>query len=543
MQRFLGSISLSTKLRLIIAVAMLGYGVLLFFSLEALKTHLNLDRQHKTQEHVQAGYALLEHHYELAQSGKMSEETAKAAAMQAVARLRFGEDGYYWINDMQPRMIMHPTKPELDGKDLSASADPNGKKLFVAFVETVQRNGEGFVDYLWPKPGHDKPVAKISYVKGFKPWGWIIGSGIYIDDVEAIYHRQALTMIITGLVILVIQLGFSMVVGGSISRPLGQLRRVIQDVAQGDLSARAKIQQADEVGAMAMALDELLSRFQGFVHEVQGAVDQLTNAAGNLQLITDESSREVADEQTQSEHVVTAMTEMSASVREVASNAQQAAEAAEQADQTSGSGQRVVSTTIASIERLAQEVENASQVMHRLKTGTEGIGQVLDVIRGIAEQTNLLALNAAIEAARAGEQGRGFAVVADEVRTLASRTQESTQEIHGMIETLQHGAMEAVNVMESGRKQAHQSVEQAAKAGASLEEITRSVGRISEMNTQIATAAEEQSAVAEEINRNLVAISDATQRVGAQVGNTANASNELRHLAQSLEHKLAQFRA
>ncbi|MEO5342374.1 MAG: methyl-accepting chemotaxis protein [Gammaproteobacteria bacterium SHHR-1] len=541
MQRFLGSLSLAAKLRLTIGLAMIGYAVLLFYSMEALKTHLNLDREHKTKEHVEAGYTLLNHYYQLAEAGEMDQQAAQQAAKIALGKLRFGEDGYYWINDMHPTMVMHPTKPELDGKDLSASADPNGKRLFVAFVETVQRDGEGFVDYLWPKPGHDKPVPKISYVKGFKPWGWIVGSGIYIDDVEAIYHSQALTMLLVGLVILLVQLGFSVLVGGSISGPLGQLKQVIHEVAQGNLSARSQIRQNDEVGAMAKAFDSLLDRFQGFVQEVRGAVDQLTDAAGNLQKITDESSREVQDELTQSEQVVTAMTEMSASVREVASNAQQAASATEQADQTASDGQRVVSATIGSIEELAREVENASAVMQRLKSGTEGIGQVLDVIRGIAEQTNLLALNAAIEAARAGEQGRGFAVVADEVRTLASRTQESTQEIHSMIETLQLGAMEAVNVMESGRKQTHLSVEQAAKAGKSLGEITQAVGRITEMNTQIATAAEEQSAVAEEINRNLVAISEAAQRVSSQVGGAANASNELRNLAQTLEQKLAEF--
>jgi methyl-accepting chemotaxis protein len=282
---------------------------------------------------------------------------------------------------------------------------------------------------------------------------------------------------------------------------------------------------------------------QAFVIDVRSAIELLGSSSEHLRLTTDETNHEMQMEQAQTEQVSTAMSEMSATVQEVAINASETAKAAAHADSESGIGQQVVGATIIAIEQLAGDVERAAGVIRRLETQVVDIGQVLNVIRSVAEQTNLLALNAAIEAARAGEYGRGFAVVADEVRALASHAHESTQEIDRMIAALQHGARDAAQVMESSCARAQAGVEQVSLAGSSLQSITHEVGRINDMSRQIATAVEEQSAVAEEINRNVAMISQVVQKTSERSKETANAGVELRQLAEQLEISVRRFYA
>ncbi len=269
--------------------------------------------------------------------------------------------------------------------------------------------------------------------------------------------------------------------------------------------------------------------------------EHLTNATETMRQQSDSAKQGVSRQQSEIDQIATAINQMTATVQEVARSATDAASAASQADQEANNGKNVVTQTVDSIQTLATNVELAADVIQQLEVDTSDIGSVLDVIKGIADQTNLLALNAAIEAARAGEQGRGFAVVADEVRTLASRTQESTEEINIMIEKLQSGAKNAVTAMETGREQARTGVDQALLAGQSLDAITQSVATINDMNTQIASAAEEQSKVAEEINRNVVNISQVADETASNVSQAADQSYELGNLASVLNSEVEQF--
>ncbi|MCG5509330.1 MULTISPECIES: methyl-accepting chemotaxis protein [Ectothiorhodospira] len=337
-------------------------------------------------------------------------------------------------------------------------------------------------------------------------------------------------------------LGFMLTRG--IVNPLRQTTHHLRAIAEGDgdLTRRLPVSGKDEITDLSSAFNAFADRIHALVRQVVGASAQLASAAEQLSASSEETREQVQRQQSEVQQVATAMNEMAATVQEVARNAAEAAVMARTSDSQAQAGGREVDESIRTIRELAAEVERTAVVIGRLSKDSDEIGKILDVIRGIAEQTNLLALNAAIEAARAGEQGRGFAVVADEVRTLASRTQASTNDVQAMIERLQSGAGEAVQVMEQGRGKARQGVEQAGKAGESLNVITRSIGTINDMNAQIASAAEEQSAVAEEVNRNVVNISDGVEHAATGSRQIAAASDELARLAAELQERVGQFK-
>ncbi|MDH5395554.1 MAG: methyl-accepting chemotaxis protein, partial [Gammaproteobacteria bacterium] len=325
---------------------------------------------------------------------------------------------------------------------------------------------------------------------------------------------------------------------------LAALAVMFKDVSTGDGDLRRRIDVKGNDG-----IDVLGRIFNGFIEKLQNIMSQVVNDSANLvgvashlNHISTSSNQSALQQQAQIEQVATAMNEMSATVNEVAANARSAAEAAQHADTDVNSGMNIVNQTVSSINSLAAEVERANDVIRTLQSDSEKIGSVLDVIRGIAEQTNLLALNAAIEAARAGEQGRGFAVVADEVRTLASRTQQSTEEIQVMIERLQSGANDAVNVMEESHIQARNSVDQASKTGQALQKITNAVNTINNMNLQISNAAEQQSSVAHEIDVSLNQINQASHESVSSAGEAAQESENLNQLANRLQELMRQFK-
>ena len=361
-----------------------------------------------------------------------------------------------------------------------------------------------------------------------------------VRDSEAAQAKN--TLAIVTLLAIVFGLIAAWAITRQIVTPLQQTLIAVERVASGDLSQDLNIDRRDELGQLQSAMQRMTLNLRQLIGGISEGVAQIASAAEQLSAVTEQTSAGVNNQKIETDQVATAMNEMAATVQEVARNAEEASEAAVAADQQAREGDRVVSEAIAQIERLATEVGNSTDAMSHLQQESDKIGSVLDVIKSVAQQTNLLALNAAIEAARAGEAGRGFAVVADEVRSLAQRTQKSTEEIEQLIVGLQSGTQQVATIMDNSRGLTESSVELTRRAVGALENITRTVSAIQAMNQQIATAAEQQSAVAEEINRSVLNVRDVSEQTSAASEETAASSAELARLGIHLQSLVGRFR-
>ena len=541
---FLRKYTIQQRLAMLVGFIILALIAIDSFTLsDGYKSLLN-QKKTTTNELVDTAYSIIEHHYKLQQDGTLSKDEAQQRALDVIKSLRYDSNNYFWVNDYQPTMIMHPIKPALNGKDLSGIKDPDGTLLFVEFVKVANAKGQGFINYKWAKPGFDEPVDKIGFVKGFKPWQWIVGSGTYLDDIDATFAKQRNLLIIESVIIALIIIGISYVIGKSILLPTQAASSLMRDIAQGegDLTRTLDNTGQDEISRLSNYFNQFTATMRQSLQDVANNSSQVLDQSEAVAAASQSAQALTQHQNDVTTQVATAMEEMTSQIKDVSNNANSAEQAANDARENTSSGKDVISHTIDQMQSLSSNIDGVSQVVASLAEESDNIGSVLDVIRGIAEQTNLLALNAAIEAARAGEQGRGFAVVADEVRTLANRTEQSTNEIQQMIQKLQTGAQEAVSAVKVSQDISIQTVEQTSKADDSLTEIDRLMEVISDMNTQIARATEQQSQAADEVNLRINDLSGMADESLATTEQLADTSQQLKTSSNGMSEVVNRFK-
>ncbi|HUW49986.1 MAG TPA: methyl-accepting chemotaxis protein [Sulfuricella sp.] len=568
MSRTASSMSIKTRLLLVIVVALVGMLVVSSFALMAEKSTLLDDRKIKTRHLVEAAHGVLAYYYGLQKSGALTEEAAKDAAIKAIKAMRYEQKEYFWLNDFTepiPKMLMHPTVPALDGKILDAAKfncatslqagldgaveKTDGKKnLFVAFNEVANKAGSGFVTYNWPKPKAgggttEELYTKLSYVKKFEGWNWLLGSGIYIDDVDSIFWQRASWLIAIVLSVTVVIGILMLVLIRSITRPLGELREAMKTIqTTQDLSRRVTVRANNEIGEIGHSFNEMVKSFQDIIHQVVAGVQDVMGSAAHL---SQSSQRVAASSIQQSEasaSMATAVEEMSVSIDHVAENSKGTHSIAQQAGELSSQGGEIVHNAAAEMTKIADSVNHSTQLIQTLGDHSHQISAIVNVIKEIADQTNLLALNAAIEAARAGEQGRGFAVVADEVRKLAERTTKSTLEISTMIGSIQSGTIDAVASMDEGTARVRDGVVMANQAGESMLRIREGASQVIASVSEIMDALREQSVASGQVAGSVEKIARMTEQNSSEVREIAQTAEHLEQLAGSLQNSVSQFR-
>jgi methyl-accepting chemotaxis protein len=514
---YLSSTSVSRRLGVLVVGAMLGIIVIATAFLYSEKTLIMEERESAVRQNVEVAHGLVKFFHAQVEQGKMPEAQAKQEALAALKTLRYSGQEYFWVNDLHPTMVMHPMRPELDGKDLTDNKDPTGKPLFVEFVKTVNAKGEGLVPYMWPKPGSAAPVPKVSYVKLFAPWGWVIGSGVYVDTVNATIATRASIFAAGALALIGVLLAIGVVISRSILKQLGgepsQAAYITNRLAEGDLSVAIGIKHPQDPSLL-VSIAHMRDKLAKIVSEVRQSAESIATATAEIAQADLDLSSRTESQASSLEQTAASMEELNATVHQNADHAAEANQLAMSASRIAVQGSEVVTQVVST--------------MKGINEASRKISDIISVIDGIAFQTNILALNAAVEAARAGEQGRGFAVVASEVRALAGRSAEAAKEIKHLID-------DSVSRVDIGTNLVD-------KAGSTMQEVVSSIRQVTDIMGQITAASKEQSEGVSQVGEAVALMDQVTQQNAALVEEMAAAASSLKSQAEDLVQTVAVFK-
>jgi len=503
------------------------------------------DRQDKVRNLVEVAVATVAHFEQQERAGTLPREQAQKAAKDALRAMRYQGNEYFWINDLSDVMVMHPIKPEMEGTKLDQIRDKNGKLLFVEFNRVVKAQGAGFVDYLWPKPGAADNVPKISYVAGFQPWGWVIGSGIYIDDVDAKFRSDAGKLLLWGLgiggFVAISLLLLSRNIIGTLGGDPAVASEVARHIAAGDLATPVECAPGAQSSLM-FNIRSMQDTLRSMIASILGNAEQVAASADQLLRASEEVAERARQQSDAASSMAASVEEMAVSIDQVRENASEAHGISQESASTSEEGAAVIHSAATEMRKISDAVQDSSKIVEDLGRQSDQITSIVNTIKEIADQTNLLALNAAIEAARAGEQGRGFAVVADEVRKLAERTGHSTTEIAEMVGKIQGGTRSAVASMQAGVEQVGHGVELANQAGSSINRIREGAIRVTQVVNGISDSISEQSVASNDIAQKLETIAQMSEESANAVRETADAARRLHSLSASLHEAVSRFR-
>ena len=497
----------------ITTIALLILGVM-FYVLPYMERQLMAEKISATKGVVETAASLVESHLQDVKDGKVTLDEAKVRALENIKDLRYHGNEYFWINDLEPKMLMHGVKPELNGKNVADIKDPNGKQIFIEFAKVAKDKEAGVVDYLWAKPGATQPVAKISYVKLIKGWDWVVGSGIYVDDVKAEVAKMRWQILGATLLLALVIFVFAWLVARKIKEALDKAISASEQIAAGDLTVKIEIDSQDETGQLLGSLKEMNEGLARIVGEVRTGADSIATATEQISAGNADLSQRTEEQASALEETASSMEELTSTVKQNADNAQQANQLAISASGVAVKGGDVINKVVRTMESITDS--------------SRKISDIIGVIDGIAFQTNILALNAAVEAARAGEQGRGFAVVAAEVRSLAQRSAAAAKEIKTLIE-------DSVSKVQDGSRLVEE-------AGHTTQEIVTSIKRVTDIMAAISAASLEQSSGIEQVNTAITQMDDVTQQNAALVEQAAAAAESLEEQALQLVQVVTRFK-
>jgi len=557
-------IGFGTKIMILVLVSSIGLATIscaIALKLYVDSYHSFIDMYKKSQftdfdiaskSEVEVATTMLQGITERQQKGEMSLDDAKKLGADLLRAMKYGKEGYFWADTTEGVNVVLLGKP-IEGKSRIDLKDAKGKELIKEIIENGKKPGGGFTDYWFPKAGETVPAQKRSYSLEFKPFGWVIGTGNYVDDLDAMVKKAAdesmkslksgIYMILGVTLALAIIISIvSVFVTRRLLRAIGtepaHLAEITHQVAAGDLTYRFEM----DKGGVYEAMRQMVVQLRDVMDKVNRSSQDVASASVELNSNAEQMASASHEVVGQANTVATASEEMSATSMDIANNCHRAAESSNQASKTAQAGASIVKNTVDGMTRIADKVRSSATVVEQLGTRSDQIGEIVATIEDIADQTNLLALNAAIEAARAGEQGRGFAVVADEVRALAERTSRATREIGEMIKNIQSETRKAVAAMEDGVREVQQGTTEAARSGQALEEILEKINEVTVQISQIATAAEEQTATTREISNNIQQISDVVEMSAKGSMDICQASSGLSQLSVDLQDMVRKFK-